>query len=413
MVAKVISGRTIRGVISYNENKVKEGAATCILAHRFPGEPDDLSFNTKLNTFLYYMKRNPNTKTNAVHISLNFDPKEKLSHDKLKEIVKSYLDKVGFGKQPFLVYQHLDAAHPHVHIVTTCIQINGRRIPLNNIGRERSEPARKAVEIEFGLIKAEGRKHNSDTIKAADLTRAVYGRSETKRAISNIVNAVTRSYRFTSIHELNAVLKQYNVFADQGAKGSIINEKNGLRYSLLDKDGKAVGVPIKASSIYGKPTLSTLANQFELNEILRTPHKDRIRTVIDLFDAKGGKTLTDFAAYMAENKIYPVLRQNDEGRIYGITFIDNSTNCVFNGSSLGKQYSAQGILNRLSDSSDSKAVSLPSLPIKEDREHPLQTPIGLTTSESELLRQLTDAEQDHSNTPYELKKKKKRRGRSI
>lgn len=413
MVAKVTSGRTIRGVINYNENKVKEGAAVCIHARGFAGVAEQLTFGDKLNTLLYHIKRNTKVTTNAVHISLNFSPSEKLDDARLTKIATSYLDKIGFSRQPFLLYRHNDAGHPHVHIATTNIQLNGRKISLNNIGRDKSEPACKEVETEFSLVKAAGRKVATEPLHAADLSKALYGKSETKRTISNIVNSITRSYRFTSIHELNAVLKQYNVLADTGRKGTIIKEKNGLRYSLLDKDGKAVGVPIKASSIYGKPTISTLANQFELNEILRAPHKDRIRTVIDLFDAKGGRTLNDFAAYMADNKIYPVIRQNDEGRIYGITFIDNSTKCVFNGSALGKQYSAQGILNRLNEPKDFRAVAMPSLPVREERDRPMETPTGSKTPDFGMLRQLTDAEQDHSNTPYELKKKKKRRGRSI
>jgi hypothetical protein len=413
MVAKVTSGRTIRGVINYNENKVKEGAAVCIYARGFVGVAEQLTFSDKLNMFLYHIKRNTKVTTNSVHISLNFSPSEKLDDASLTKIATSYLDKIGFSGQPFLLYRHDDAGHPHVHIATTNIQLNGRKISLNNIGRDKSEPACKEIETESNLIKAAGRKVATEPLHAADLSRALYGKSETKRTISNIVNSITRSYRFTSIHELNAVLKQYNVLADPGKEGTIIKEKNGLRYSLLDKDGKAVGVPIKASSIYGKPTMSTLASQFELNEILRAPHKDRIRTVIDSFDAKGGKTLIDFSAYMAHNKIYPVLRQNDEGRVYGITFIDNSTKCVFNGSSLGKQYSAQGILNRFNESTDSKVVAMPSLPIKEENERSAEATSGLKATEFQMLRPLTDAEQDHSNTPYELKKKKKRRGRSV
>jgi hypothetical protein len=414
MVAKVITGKTIRGVISYNENKVKEGTATCILAGQFAKEAEQLSFANKLETFLYYTKRNPNSKTNAVHISLNFDPKEKIGTETLKKISESYLDKIGFKGQPFLVYQHVDAGHPHVHIVTTNIQINGKRIPLNNIGRERSEPARKEIEIEFNLVKAEGRKYNTETLQAADLTRAVYGKSETKRAISNIVGAVTRSYKFTSIHELNAILKQYNVTADRGREGTLIHSKNGLRYSLIDKNGNPVGIPIKASSIYGKPTMAALSNQFELNEMLRGPHKDRLREVINAFDPTKGKSLSDFIGHMVRNEVYPVIRQNNEGLIYGMTFIDNSTKCVFNGSALGKQYSAQGILNRLKGDSQIKQEQIPRLPVKEDRE--LSAPIFGTSSgknQSEILQTLTEANVDHSNTPYELKRKRRRRGRSI
>ena len=400
-------------MITYNENKVREGAAVCIHARGFAGVAEQLTFSDKLNTLLYHIKRNTKVTTNAVHISLNFSPSEKLDDASLTKIATSYLDKIGFSSQPFLLYRHDDAGHPHVHIATTNIQLNGRKISLNNIGRDKSEPACKEVEIQFNLIKAAGRKVATEPLPAADLSKALYGKSETKRTISNIVNSITRSYRFASIHELNAVLKQYNVLADTGSEGTIIKEKNGLRYTLLNKDGKPVGVPIKASSIHGKPTMSTLANQFELNEMLRAPHKDRIRTVIDLFDAKGGRTLNDFTAYMADNKIYPVIRQNDDGRIYGITFIDNLTKCVFNGSTLGKQYSAPGILDRFRDSKDSKEVTMPTLPVREDRDRSMEPPSGFKANEFEILRELTDAEKDHSNTPYELKKRKKRKGKSI
>lgn len=413
MVAKVISGRTIRGVLSYNENKVKEGTAECILASGFAAEAQGLSFNDKLGTFHYYMERNQKVKSNTLHVSLNFDPTERLNQDKLRAIAASYIEKIGFKGQPFLVFEHHDAAHPHVHIITTNIRLDGRRICLKNIGKNQSERARKEIEIDFRLIKAQGRKSAVDPIKAADLTRAVYGRSETKRAISNIVNAVIRSYKFTSIHELNAVLKQYNVIADRGREGTIIHSKNGLRYSLIGKDGNPVGVPIKASLIYGKPTLSTLSEQFELNDLLRGRHKSRVRHLIDSFQLKGSN-FDAFVRYMVDNQVYPVVRQNNEGRIYGLTFIDNSTKCVFNGSTLGKPYSAQGILNRFEASSQLKDVLIPRLPAREDHQPQDLTGVGYGHVEpSTLLKDLTEAHVDHSNTPYELKRKRKRKGRSI
>jgi hypothetical protein len=56
---------------------------------------------------------------------------------------------------------------------------------------------------------------------------------------------------------------------------------------------------------------------------------------------------------------------------------------------------------------------MPSLPVREERDRSMESPSGFKTPELDMLRQLTDPEHDHSNTPYELKKKKKRRGRSI
>ena len=53
---------------------------------------------------------------------------DKLSKEKLKEIANEYMQKIGFGEQPYLLYQHHDAGHPHIHIVTTNIKADGKRI---------------------------------------------------------------------------------------------------------------------------------------------------------------------------------------------------------------------------------------------------------------------------------------------
>jgi len=175
-----------------------------------------------------------------------------------------------------------------------------------------------------------------------------------------------------------------------------------------------VGVPIKASSIYGKPTFQFLSGQFELNEIRKEPHKDRAKKIIDAFEPKHGKQFQDFVKHMVANGIYPVVRQNEDGRIYGLTFIDNETKCVFNGSKLGKGYSAKGIQDRFQVDPNSKGAPIPRLPAKEYRDESThQVKSQGTGISSDLLQKLTEADVDHSNTPYELKRKKKRRGRSI
>lgn len=413
MVAKVITGKTIRGVLSYNENKVKEGTAAVIGAEGFCDDFSRLTFLDKLNTFVYQTSKNPNVKTNAVHISLNFDCLDRLNDEKLNSIAQAYLVKIGFGEQPYLIYRHFDAAHPHIHLVTTNIRMDGSRIDLHNIGRNQSERARKEIEVEFRLIKAQGKRHEVQMLRPADLSKAFYGKSETKRAISNIVGAVTRSYRFASLPELNAVLNQYNVVADRGREGTIIHSRNGLRYSLIDKKGNPIGVPIKASAIYGKPTLSNLTGQFEVNGFLRDPHKARVKEVVDQYFRHGEKTLNGFFQHMAANSIFPVIRQNEEGRIYGLTFIDNSTKCVFNGSLLGKQYSAKGIIDRLERKPAAGIFKSPGLPVKDGIEAPGSVNAIGQVGEIGVLKELIESKLDYSNTPYELKRKRKRRGRSI
>ena len=418
MVAKVITGKTIRGVLNYNENKVQEGKALCLYAHNFPAEVDSLRFKGKLDTFYNYTSKNDKVKTNAVHISLSFGKEDKLDKDKLKEITSRYLDKIGFGNQPFLIYQHFDAAHPHVHVVTTNVQLNGNRIDLHNIGRNASGNARRAIEKEFNLVKADGRKVATQFLKPVDLVAAEYGKTETKRSISNIVNTVARSYKFTSIHELNAILKQYNVMADIGREGSIVRAKNGLRYSIVDSKGQPTGIPIKASSIYGKPTLNFLQTKFEVNELLRSPHKDRLKVLIDQELRNGQKSFNGFIGTLIKNDVYPVVRQNAQGMVYGITFVDNQTKCVFNGSELGKHYSAKAILDRLTDLPKRDKVEVLTI---EFQSRPTKA-TGDVSAFAETTRgkgpniisDIMGAHLDKSDVDSNLKKKRrKRRGKSI
>lgn len=51
MVAKISSGKSIRGMLHYNENKVNDGEASLIMASGFAGEIDQMNFNQKLNRF--------------------------------------------------------------------------------------------------------------------------------------------------------------------------------------------------------------------------------------------------------------------------------------------------------------------------------------------------------------------------
>jgi len=238
-------------------------------------------------------KLNERVKANSVHISLSFDPQEKLTKEKLQDIAKSYMDQIGFGNQPYLVYQHHDAGHPHVHVVTTNITAEGKRIDMNNIGRTLSEKARKSIDKEFKLISPENKKlsqrlqqkestQNESRLKPVSLQKVQYGKSQTKAAILNVVDYVMNQYKYTSLGEYNAVLKLYNIMADPGQKGSLVQEKKGLVYRVLDEAGNKIGTPIKASQFYNQPTLKNLEVKSKQNEVLRERFALRIKNQIDL-----------------------------------------------------------------------------------------------------------------------------------
>lgn len=399
-------------ILNYNENKVNEGVAKCILENGYGCPVSKLTFGDKVNGLDSFVKLNRRATTKAVHVSLNFHPDEKLNQDTLQSIASSYMDKIGFGSQPYLVYQHFDAGHPHLHIVTTNIQRSGKRIVMYNIGKNQSEKARKQIEKEFGLIKASGRTQNTSRQKTNNLKVVTYGRSETKGAISNVVRTVIESYRYTSLPELNAALKQYNVMADRGGEKSVMFSKGGLHYRIIDDKGNKIGVPIKASSIYTKPTLSYLTKQFKLNEALRSPHKTRLKNCID--NSVGGRqsiTMTKFIEALNAQNISVVIRQNDEGRIFGLTFVDNLTKVVFNGSDLGKRYGAKSIMERLT--SGSKAIPIAKqFESQTMSDYQGKVDLGL----EKMVDDLVSAESYDFTSPdaaLRKRRKKKRKGRSL
>jgi hypothetical protein len=336
MVAKIKSGKSLTGALNYNENKVKQGKAQLIAATGYPKDMKDLNFYDKLFRLTDLAGRNERTKTNTVHISLNFPNGEALPTDTLQVITQDYMAGIGFENQPYLVYRHTDAGHPHIHIVTTNIKPGGYRISLHYLGQNQSEKIRKAIEVKYQLTKAEEQPKQKPDLKADP---ADYGKAETKRAITNVLGFTVRAYKFTSIPEFNAVLQQYHVQADRGSKDSRMYARGGLVYWILDKQGNKVSVPIKASTIYGKPTLKTLEEKFKLNEQLRKPYKAGLIKNVDEVLAKP-QTQSSFQQALRKKGIQVILRQNDEGRIYGVTFIDPKNKAVFNGSDLGKAYSA-------------------------------------------------------------------------
>lgn len=174
------------------------------------------------------------------------------------------------------------------------------------------------------------------------LSKVNYGKDDTKRAISNVVRAVVSTYKFASLPELNAVLSSFNVVADRGSKNSTMYAKNGLLYWALDEKDQKVGIPIKASSIYSSPTLKSLEKKFESNKKQKSTHKASLRTSIDQV-MKAKASPAGFRQALSSKGIDVMFRRNEESRLYGVTFIDHNTKSVFNGSDLGKSYSANAL----------------------------------------------------------------------
>ena len=406
MVAKITMPKRLVAALNYNENKVSQEKAECLYAGNFLKEANQMNFYQKMEAFERLNMLNDRAHTKTLHVSLNFDPSEKLSSKRLIKIAERYMDQIGFGEQPFLIYKHQDAGHPHVHIVTTTIRDDGSRINTHNIGRNQSEKARKKVEKEFHLIRAENQKKLlTQKIQAVNTEKIIYGKTETKKAITNVVNAVINTYKYSSLPEFNAILKQYNVLADRGKEDGRIYKHRGLVYRILDANGNKIGVPVKASSINSQPTLGKLEKQFVTNAEKKEPFKQSLKKVINDALAKQPLSLSELIQALRQKNVYTLLRQNAEGRIYGITFVDNQNKTVFNGSQLGKQYSIAQLQQQIISADNEKSLS--GIAAVKTKEAVFQKESMGLLLHKEASQQLNDTHRSITPVLYELLSPKK------
>nr|WP_245768137.1 relaxase/mobilization nuclease domain-containing protein [Pedobacter insulae] len=390
------------------------------MAGNYPVGLEDLNEKQRLNMLLKTVALNPDVKRNSIHISLNFAPGEQLSDEKLREISGEYMQQIGFGNQPYLVYRHDDAAHPHIHIATVRIRPDGTNIDTFNIGRNRSEPARKTIENKYGLVKAEEQKKQAFSLEPVNASKVVYGEKPTRKAISNVLQAVLSGYKYTSLPELNAVLNQYNIAADRGNETSRIFRHHGLVYHVLDADGKPVGVPVKASAFYNNPGMKFLEKKYLANDVARQSHKARVKNTVDLLLLRNPKMNLDQLVLKLKNEgIHLTIRQNADGIIYGLTYVDHRTKCVFNGSNIGKGYSAKGLLEKLQGISlkpEDRKLKTINPPEKEEKSVPFistnpDTAIGGNDNEKGIIESIMGHENSSQNVPFDWKRKKKKKKR--
>lgn len=303
MVARLNTTEKMNTIIEYNEQKVLQNVAELIFSNGFLTDPARLDTAEKLDRFRRQNELDNRSEVNMLHATVNFDPGEVLTKQQLSGISHRYMKGLNMEDQPYLVYQHYDAGHPHLHIVASLITAQGTRIKTDRMAERLSEPTRKAIEEEFGLIRA-GQQQEKPALAPSEVPKVTYGGSTgTKQAMRDILQMVTTHYNFTSFQEYNAILREYNVLADRGTPGSATYENGGLVYRVTDDEGKKKSAPVKASAYSFKPTLPNLEKHFVQNRQTREQQTASLRQKLDLAFFQGPASLQELAADLRKDDI--------------------------------------------------------------------------------------------------------------
>lgn len=355
MVAKISIGNSLYGSLTYNGEKINKEKGRLLDTNKIYNDGSgSVDIHRAYEDFMRWIPTSSRTERPMMHISLNPYPDDVLSDTDFTRLAHEYMEKMGFAEMPYMIYKHSDIDRHHVHIVALRVGTDGRCISDRNNFYKNKKVCRE-LEKKYGLKVAEREKITPYMpIKKVDPS------GDIKRQVANTVKMVGMRYKFQTMGEYNAVLSLYNIRCEQTDGRVNGREYHGLVYFATDDEGKVIANPLKASRLGKFASRTAIDSRFE-------KAKDKIdiattkRKVADCLAQSTGKD--DFTSKLKNSGIDVVFRYTDEGRIYGVTFIDHNTMTVLNGSRLGKQFSANALNERFNNQQATNGVLVPDTPV--------------------------------------------------
>ena len=346
MVANIRSGSSPGGALYYNKEKVDKDEAEVLLWQKML-EPYDkcgrLDIDACMESFMPYLEANRRTTNTVFHASLNPSPEDRLTDKQLRKIACEYMERMGYGEQPYIVFKHKDISREHLHIVSLRVDEQGRKLP-HDFEARRSMEILRDLERKYNLHPSIKGEEQADKV---GLHRVDYREGNVKQQISSVVRSCLRNYRCSSYEEFRTLLEAFNVLVEE--RTGTINGRNyaGIVYGAMTDDGYGISTPFKSSRIGRDVGYKALQKYYENSKIKLKEDGtlDRLRqTVRDAMSPHN--TRDEFWQLLKTDNIDAVFRVNPVGRIYGVTFIDHNYGIVANGSVLGKEFSAN-VFNEL------------------------------------------------------------------
>ena len=235
------------------------------------------------------------------------------------------------------------------------VDSGGRKIS-DRFEHRRSKEITGQLEQKYGLHPAEGQKKAEEwKLRPVDAARG-----DIRRQIADTVKPLLKLYRFQSMGEFRALLSLYNIGMEEVRGEAGGRAYHGIVYAALDADGNKVATPIKsarlgritgAEGLQRRMEWSASRIRWSASRIRADGCRERLRPPLADALRKAGDEV-DFRRRLAVMNMDLVLRRNESGRIYGVTFIDHTSRTVLNGSRLGKEFSANVLEARFNPQSE-------------------------------------------------------------
>ena len=338
MIAKISSSANLAGALGYNFKKVVSGDASVLLAEGLYANPGGgYTMEEVLSDMQAAIPKKCRTKNVVFHCSLNPHPDEKLSDEQLTQIAQEYMQTLGYGEQPYIVFKHNDIAREHIHIVSLRVNSAGEKIN-DKFENRRSKRITDQLERKYGLIPSTPIKEQKTNFPASQEHLPL---DNIRSEIAQTLRGLLTHYHFCSLGEFKAILGAYQLTAEEVKNTYRGREYNGLVYAPTDEAGNKLCPPLPASKIGRGVGYTALQHKMRQSKQRIKPFLPEIRQRVLAVMRSSPRTEEELLASLNKSGLRCLIRKSEGGRIYGITFIDDTLGIALNGSRLGKGYAAK------------------------------------------------------------------------
>ena len=337
MIAKISSSENLAGALGYNFKKVVSGDASVLLAEGLYANPGgSYTMEEVLSDMQAAIPKKCRTKNVVFHCSLNPHPDEKLFDEQLTQIAQEYMQALGYGEQPYIVFKHNDIEREHIHIVSLRVNSAGEKIN-DKFENRRSKRITDHLERKYGLIPSTPSKEQKTNSPASqeNLTS-----DNIRSEIAQTLRGVLMHYHFCSLGEFKAILGAYQLTIEEVKNTYRGREYNGFVYAPTDEAGNKLCPPLHASKIGRGVGYTALQSKMRQSKQRIKPFLPEIRQRVLAVMRTSPRTEEELLASLEKSGLRCLIRKSEGGRIYGITFIDDNLGIALNGSRLGKGYAA-------------------------------------------------------------------------
>ena len=279
-VVRILKGSTSFSALDYNSDRIKRGEAELLTQKNFPRMSNRRSFDRQMmkQDLRLWSASNSRIKNSQLHVSISVKGRE-LNKKELQAVGEKWLELMGYSNNPYCIFFHRNTRNNHIHIVTTRIGTNGRKIK-DSFEKER---AVKALDAIMGVDRTK------------ELRKSVAGYLRFSFASKNQLFSILENngFRIRTVQKANA--SKYQVFKNGRficeLDDHIIEWASERYLKHLDKERKQ---QIKAILI----KYANKVNSFQsMNELLRKHHGLNLV----MYGGKNGKDFYGFAVIDYKN----------------------------------------------------------------------------------------------------------------